>query len=231
MHIGSRNHNQKTRRTELFVLVTASRRSPGADPVSRTCAGLEKLFSLGIPPCQGSSGHLPSAFSPHQPPPRSANPPFCLAKALGRSLEEALGFSVSLASGRNPASKLHRLPPPAAQPPRAGSTLPRQTPSLSLPGGSSKDEPPLLCKHPTQPSPCPARWGPLRGLPPPTLNMYWQSIAGKHSTLETDASPTAARGSRRASLSSLRSHHLSKKYCATGLLHPSLSPKTSCSGV
>lgn len=69
---------------------------------------------------------------------------------------------------------------------RAGSTLPRQTPSLSLPGESGEDKPPLPFKHP------PARWGPGSGLPPPTLNIYWQSITSKHSTLETDASPAAA---------------------------------------
>lgn len=115
MHIRSRNHNQKSRRTELFVFVTAPWCLPGPDqgpgPGPALAWNSSPLLETG-----GTSmpRHLPGIPSWCQP---LSLPHSSLAKALGHSLEEALRFSVSLAglSPGSPASKLHRLPSPPAQ--------------------------------------------------------------------------------------------------------------------
>lgn len=61
----------------VVCVCRSSRCSPGPDPASGNRAGLEELPSIGSPPCQGSSGHLPASFSPLQPSLCGASPSLC----------------------------------------------------------------------------------------------------------------------------------------------------------
>lgn len=170
MHVGSRNHNQKTGRRELFVFVA----HPGARLASTLPPGTALAWKSSLPLgpllAKAALGTFQPA-SPHSsrpsvvPAPLSA--PFQPLK--GSSLEEALEFSMSL----SPASKLHCLLPP---------------PGLDHPAQENTEPLPAPLREPPSP---PETGGVVL---PPTLNIYWQSITGKHSTLETDASPAAARG-------------------------------------
>lgn len=140
MHIRSRNHNQKKRRTELFGFTTASWCLPGPDLVSGTSAGLGQLSVVG-PACQDTS----------QPSPLGANLSLCRPPACQRHLDtpwrKPCGFLRASPVGSALPASFAAFPLPPHSSFWTGNTLPRQSPSLSLPWESGEDKPPLSCKH------------------------------------------------------------------------------------
>lgn len=115
------------------LFVTVSRCPP--DPACGTRAGLDHLSSVGVPPCPGSSRHLPASFCPRQPPPLIADPSLCPAPASQRHLDTPW---------KKPQGFLRALP--------AGSALPASFAAAQLPPG---------WEHPaqanTEPLPAPGR--------------------------------------------------------------------------